>query len=120
MEFLDDNRSNSDEEENDVNSSKQENLNWFKSSDCTVISMWRIERSCFVANGFWNSNNEHVVVVAVKEMTLKLVIFFVTIISLPTLQFIFMFLIFWQTWKQSFPFIYSNFIPKFKKKYENS
>ena len=48
-------------------------------------------------------------------MTLKLVIFFVTIISLPTLQFIFMFLIFWQTWKQSFPFIYSNFIPKLIK-----
>ena len=45
---------------------------------------------------FETLNNEQVVV-AVKEMTLKLVIFFVTIISLPTLQFIFMFLIFWQT-----------------------
>ena len=38
MEFPDDNRSNSDDEENDVNSSKQENLNWFKSSHCTVMS----------------------------------------------------------------------------------
>ena len=37
MEFPDDNRSNSDDEENDVNSSKQENLNWFKSSHCTVM-----------------------------------------------------------------------------------
>ena len=32
MDFPDDNRSNSDEEENDVNSSEQENFNWFKSS----------------------------------------------------------------------------------------
>ena len=32
MEFPDNNRSNSDDEENDVNSSMQENLNWFKSS----------------------------------------------------------------------------------------
>ena len=37
MDFPDDNRSNSDEEENDVNSSKQENLNWFKSSHRTVM-----------------------------------------------------------------------------------
>ena len=37
MEFPDDNRSNSDDEENDVNSSMQENLNWFKSSPCTVM-----------------------------------------------------------------------------------
>ena len=37
MEFKVDNRSNSDEEENAVNSSKQKNLNWFKSSHCTVM-----------------------------------------------------------------------------------
>ena len=37
MEFPDDNRSNSDDEENDVNSIKQENLNWFKSSHSTVM-----------------------------------------------------------------------------------
>ena len=37
MEFPDDNKSNRDEEENEVNSSKQENFNWFKSSLCTVI-----------------------------------------------------------------------------------
>ena len=37
MEFLDDNKSNSKDEENDVNSSKQENLNWFKSLHCTVM-----------------------------------------------------------------------------------
>ena len=37
MEFPDDNKSNSDEEENDVKSSKQGTLNWFKSSNCTVM-----------------------------------------------------------------------------------
>ena len=37
MEFPDDNRSNSDEEENDVNSRRQENLNWFKSLHCAVM-----------------------------------------------------------------------------------
>ena len=37
MEFPDDNESNSDGEENDVNSSKQENRNWFKSLHCTVM-----------------------------------------------------------------------------------
>ena len=37
MEFPDDNSSNSDDEENDVNSSMQENLYWFKSSHYTVI-----------------------------------------------------------------------------------
>ena len=37
MEFSDDNKSNSNEEENDVNSSKQENIDWFKSSHYTVM-----------------------------------------------------------------------------------
>ena len=37
MEFPDDYKSNRNDEENDVNSSKQENLNWFKSSHCTVM-----------------------------------------------------------------------------------
>ena len=37
MEFPDDNKSNRNDEENDVNSSKQENLNWFKYSHCTVM-----------------------------------------------------------------------------------
>ena len=37
MEFPDDNRSNSDDEENNVNSSMQENRNWFKSLHYTVI-----------------------------------------------------------------------------------
>ena len=37
MEFPDDKRSDSDDEENDANSSKQENLNWFKSSHGTVM-----------------------------------------------------------------------------------
>ena len=36
-EFPHDNKSNSDEEENDVNSRKLENIDWCKSSHCTVM-----------------------------------------------------------------------------------
>ena len=45
MEFPDDNKSNSNKEENDVNSSKQKNLDWFKSSHCTIMPI-SIECKC--------------------------------------------------------------------------
>ena len=37
MAFSDDNKNNRDEEEDDVNSSRQENLHWCKFSHCTVM-----------------------------------------------------------------------------------
>ena len=46
MEFSDDNKSNSDEEEKDLNSDRQENLHWWKSLHCTVMPT-SIECKCF-------------------------------------------------------------------------
>ena len=45
MEFSDDTKSNSDEEETDLNSSRQENLDWFKCSRCTIMPTF-IEGKC--------------------------------------------------------------------------
>ena len=45
MEFSDDTKSNSDEEETDLNSNRQENLHWFKCSRCTIMPTF-IEGKC--------------------------------------------------------------------------
>ena len=45
MEFSDDTKTNSDEEETDLNPSRQQNLYWCKCSQCTVMSTF-IECNC--------------------------------------------------------------------------
>ena len=46
MQFSDDTKSNSDEEETDLNSSRQENLHWCKCSICTVVPAFIKCKSC--------------------------------------------------------------------------
>ena len=94
MELSDDNKSNSDEKENDLNSSRQENFYSSKSSHYNVMTTFikckcckeleMLERSWFGTNHegcdtliLYESHLCNIVVIVKKKMTLKLVIFFV-------------------------------------------
>ena len=111
MEFLDDIKTSSDDEETDLNSNRQENLYWCKCSHCTVIPTFIERKHCkkfknllddMLSAGCVANHeafdmlilNKSVLEVAfikhlryknnftkVKEITSKLMIFFVTIIT---------------------------------------